>query len=285
MQFMRRISAYCALALALCSCSFVTELINDDEVVAKVGDTKLRRSDVMDYIPDFVTGEDSLHMAEKFINSWAAEQLFLDLAKSQLSAQEMDVTRELEDYRKALIRYRYEQHYVNDRLDTLVTQNQIAEYYEANRQDFELERPILKVRFVDVMNDSPYRDAILKMMSSSDLDDLERADTLAASSALRYFDSSETWKDAAELAREFGVDHVTMLSRLEDSQIRILDSNTGELKVAFVQDIQKSGIAPVEFCSESIRDIILSGRKRELIAGLERDLLEDALEKNNFVIY
>jgi len=56
--------------------------------------------------------------------------------------------------------------------------------------------------------------------------------------------------------------------------------------VAFIVDDVKAGeIAPVEYCEDRIRDIIISGRKHELLTGLERDLIEDAKLRENFVIY
>ena len=277
--------AYSLMLLALCSCKVISNLVDDDQVVARVGDEKLYRSDVAAYIPDLVAGEDSIRMAEQFINSWAADLLYLDMAERQLSMEEMDVTEEMENYRRSLLKYRYEQHYVNERLDTLITPEQVSEYYDEHKEDFVLTRPVLKVRFVDVMKDSPNRDAILKMMASDKIGDLERADTLAASSALRYFDRSDTWMDAAELAREFSTDYLSMLSRLEGKYIKIENESTGELKVAYVLEIKKDGYAPLEFCSESIREIILSGRKHNLLNGLEQDLLEDALERKTFVKY
>lgn len=273
------------MLLALCSCKVISNLVDDDQVVARVGDEKLYRSDVAAYIPDLVAGEDSIRMAEQFINSWAADLLYLDMAERQLSVEEMDVTEEMENYRRSLLKYRYEQHYVNERLDTLITPEQVSEYYDEHKEDFVLTRPVLKVRFVDVMKDSPNREAILKMMASDKIGDLERADTLAASSALRYFDRSDTWMDAAELAREFSTDYLSMLSRLEGKYIKIENEGTGELKVAYVLEIKKDGYAPLEFCSESIREIILSGRKHNLLNGLEQDLLEDALERKTFVKY
>lgn len=282
---MRKLFAYSLVFLALCSCKVISNLIDDDQVVAKVGDEKLYRSDVAAYIPDLVTGEDSIRMAEQFINSWAVEHLYLDMAERQLSEEEMDVTDELESYRRSLLKYRYEQHYVNERLDTLITPEQVSSYYDEHKADFVLQRPVLKVRFVDVMKDSPNRDAIIKMMTSDKIADLERADTLAASSALRYFDRSDTWMDAAELAREFGIDYLSMLSRMEGRYIKIENEGTGELKVAYVLDIIRDGAAPLDFCSESIREIILSGRKHKLLTGLEQDLLEDALERKTFVKY
>lgn len=282
---MRKVCAYSLMLLALCSCKVISNLIDDDQVVARVGDEKLYRSDVAAYIPDLVVGEDSIRMAEQFINSWAADLLYLDMAERQLSVEEMDVTEEMENYRRSLLKYRYEQHYVNERLDTLITPEQVSEYYDEHKEDFVLTRPVLKVRFVDVMKDSPNREAILKMMASDKIGDLERADTLAASSALRYFDRSDTWMDAAELAREFSTDYLSMLSRLEGKYIKIENESTGELKVAYVLEIKKDGYAPLEFCSESIREIILSGRKHNLLNGLEQDLLEDALERKTFVKY
>lgn len=285
MQIMRKLFAYSLVFLALCSCKVISNLIDDDQVVAKVGDEKLYRSDVAAYIPDLVTGEDSIRMAEQFINSWAVEHLYLDMAERQLSEEEMDVTDELENYRRSLLKYRYEQHYVNERLDTLITPEQVSAFYDEHKADFVLQRPILKVRFVDVMKDSPNRDAIIKMMTSANIADLERADTLAASSALRYFDRSDTWMDAADLAREFGIDYLSMLSRMEGRYIKIENEGTGELKVAYVLDIIRDGVAPLDFCSESIREIILSGRKHNLLTGLEQDLLEDALERKTFVKY
>lgn len=277
--------AYSMVLLCLCSCKVISNLIDDDQVVAKVGDEKLYRSDIAAYIPDLIAGEDSIRMAEQFINSWAMDLLYLDMAERQLSGEEMDVTEEMESYRRSLLKYRYEQHYVNERLDTLITPEQVSTYYEEHKVDFVLSRPILKVRFVDVMKDSPNRDAIIKMMTSDKIADLERADTLAESSALRYFDRSDTWMDAAELAREFNTDYLSMLSKMEGKYIKIENEGTGELKVAYVLDIRKEGYAPIEFCSDSIREIILSGRKHNLLNGLEQDLLEDALERKTFVKY
>ena len=59
----------------------------------------------------------------------------------------------------------------------------------------------------------------------------------------------------------------------------------GDLLAAYVCDMISSGTAPIEYCSSAIRDIILSNRKHELLAALERDLLEGALDSKQFVIY
>ena len=282
---MRKYLILLLLPFLLGSCNAISSLIHDDQVVARVGKTRLYKSEVERFIPNMIPAEDSLRLAEQYINTWAMNQLYLDVAEAQLSKEELDVTADLEDFRRSLLKYRYEQRYINDRLDTLITDSQINEYYQAHLADFELKRPILKVRYVDVMKDSPNFDAILKMMSSREYDDIQRADTLAKSTALRWFDSSETWMDAGELAKSFGTDWESMLSHLKGDMIRYEPEDRADLMAAYVVEIQRKGTAPLEFVSERIRDILMSARKHDLMNSLERDLLENALESKKFVIY
>ena len=234
-----------------------TSLVYDDPVVAKVGKNKLHKSEVVRFIPNLVSPADSARLAEQYINSWAMDLLYLDVAERELSKEELDVSAELENFRRSLLKYRYEHRYINDRLDTLVTDDQIRNYYEAHKSDFELKRPVLKLRFVDVMKDSPNINAILRMMTSQEYDDVQRADTLAKSTALRWFDISDTWMAA----------------------------DRADLMFAYVCDIRRSGPAPLDYCAPQIRDILMSVRKHDLMNSLERDLLDNALESKNFVVY
>ena len=90
------------------------------------------------------------------------------------------------------------------------------------------------------------------------------------------------WTDAAILAREFGTDWETMLSRMKDGYITI---EGDDVRAAYVFDIIRKGMAPMEFCAPVIRDNILSARKRGLLEKLEQDLLTEAQDKKTFVIY
>ena len=120
-----------AVLLAVSSCQLVhrvsdtTSELFGDEVVARVGRHKLFRSELSGYIPTGASPEDSLALAQQYINSWAEELLFLDMADAQLSKEEKNVDRELEEYRRTLLKYRYEERYINERLDTLITDAEV----------------------------------------------------------------------------------------------------------------------------------------------------------------
>ena len=274
-----------ALAM-LTSCEFISGIIHDDEVVAKLGNRKLYKTELDAFIPNGVSAEDSTNLALQYINTWATEQLFSDIAQQQLSKEELDVNAELEDYRRSLLKYRYEQRYVNERLDTVVLSQEIDDYYHSHEDLFVLDVPIVKARFLDIMQDSPNLELIKDKMCSSKIEDLEMADSLAYSSALRYEDGSDKWVDMVTFARNFGTDYGTLLSKAgKDGFIEIPDER-GDIKIAFICEMQKVGeLAQLDYCKDRIKDIIISTRKQTLLSNLEHELLSDALDKETLIIY
>ena len=271
--------------IVLSACNVISSIVHDDQVVARVGSERLYRSELDKYIPGGSSPEDSAAIARQYINSWATGHLFQKTAEDRLSKEEKNVDKELEAYRRSLLRYRYEQRYIGDRLDTLITEAQLEEYYKAHAAALELPRPILKVRFVDIMSDSPNYDEILEKLPSEGGQDLKDLDSLAYLSAPRFFDSSDAWMDAAVLAREFGTDYSTMLGKLKDKYIIFDYDDRGETRAAYVFAIQYKGQAPLEYCRNTIRDNILSERKRTILDNLEQDLLKNAQDKKDFIIY
>lgn len=282
---MHKVVPVLVILLAFCGCKNITSLIHDDQVVAKLGEEKLYKSELDAFLPDYLTPEDSLRLSRQYINTWALEHLYMKVAQEQLSAQEKDVSGELEDYRRSLLRFRYEQRYVADRLDTLVTQDQMKDYYDGHQEMFILERPILKVRYLDILKTVPQAAQIEKKMSSDKYESIEEAALLADSLAIKYFDRSDEWMDAMVLAKEFGLEYKDMLSLMSGKSIRLDSEDRNDVRVAYVCDIRRSGVAPLEFCESRIKDIIISARKHNLLSSLEQDLLVDARSRKQFVIY
>ena len=246
---------------------------------------KLYRTDLDKVIPKGISAYDSTFLAKQYIEEWATELVFLNIAQQQLSKTEKDVTEELEDYRKSLLKYRYEQLYVNERLDTAVADEKVEEYYNSHKEKFILSRPLIKARFMSISDDSPAKDQIRKRMSSDKVDDLVEADSLAYSAALKYTTWSDKWIDVTALAGEFSTDYAVLLSQMKNRWIEQVDT-LGVARIAFIPAImQKGEVAPLEYSAPVIRDIIISARKQALTSTLEQDLLKDARENGQFVIY
>ena len=266
------------------SCKAISEFFDSGEIVAQAGSAKLKRADLDQVIPSGLNPEDSTRLAKQFINTWALDQIFLERAVQQLSKTEMDVTKELEVYRRSLLKFRYEQLYINERLDTLVTDDEVQEYYETHKDRFVLQRPVVKARFISIAADSPVLKTIKQKMSSDEAEDILEADSLAFSSAYRFTTWNNAWIDASTLAREFGQESASVLASMKTGWIERTDTS-GVSDIAFIAEMTPKGtMSPIEYSSPFIKDMIISARKQSLITSLERDLLDDARVNGQFVI-
>lgn len=288
---MRKLPYIGILLVAVCSCKVVntlTDTANElfrGEVVARAGDHVLHLSELEQYIPQGVSSEDSTKLARQYIDAWAQDLLLLDMAEEQLSPSEKDVTNELEDYRRTLLKYRYEQLYINQRLDTLITTEEVNAFYKENSALFRLERPIVKARYLLIPADAKSIKNLRRLMSSEDETEVMEAASLASTSAIKYVDQADTWMDALSLAREMGMDYQKLLSGIRNQFMEYTDEN-GILHLAYLtEQVQEGKTAPLEYCEDRIRELILSGRKHTLEESLEQDVLEDARKNNKYVIY
>ena len=262
------------------SCKAISEFFDSGEIVAEAGSAKLKRADLDKVIPNGISPEDSARLARQYISTWALDQIFLERAEEQKT----DVTQELETYRRSLLKFRYEQLYINERLDTSVTDDEVQEYYEAHQDRFVLQRPVVKARFISIAEDSPMLKTIRKKMSSDKAEDIMEADSLSFSSAYKFATWNNAWIDASTLAREFGQESASVLASMKAGWVERTDTS-GISNIAYVSEITPKGaMSPIEYSAPFIRDMIISARKQSLITSLERDLLEDARVNGQFVI-
>lgn len=274
-----------ALILLLPSCRLVSSVIHDGDVVARYGKHRLFRSELESVIPPGTEPGDSANLAKRYIETWAADLIYEDAAGKSLSKKDLDISEQMEIYRRSLVKYRYEQKFVNERLDTLVSEMEINDYYEENKERYVLSFPIVKARMVKIGADSPRFDEIRQMLSDGPGEDGAQFTEMMTAHCDRYTDFAGKWIDITVLAEEFNVDYGTLLALMNNSAVRYSNAD-GTLTYAYIVDYMRSGmIPPVEYCESIIRDVIVNSRKQALINGLERDLLNDARSNGKFVIY
>ena len=88
-----------------------------------------------------------------------------------------------------------------------------------------------------------------------------------------------------EAARETGADVFSLLSNAGKAPVEVPDGQ-GFMYVVYVSEMIKAGeTAPLDYCRGRICDILLSTRKHDLVVALEQDLLDDARNKEKFVVY
>ena len=152
--------------LAMMSCQNVNNG-NDDKVIATVYDKILYQSDLQDIMYEGISFNDSLVRTKAFIDNWIRRQLLIHQAENSFSEDELDFSRQIEDYRNSLIIYKYESLLIEQNLDTVVSDEEIAKYIEDNAPlglEKETVRIILlnmrKKELIEKMHNSLYNKAV-----------------------------------------------------------------------------------------------------------------------------
>ncbi len=281
---MNRIVCIIIAALLVCSCTLFDTITKGDKVV-QIGRAALYKTDFEKVIPKGISPQDSVLLAKQYIDSWAIKQLMLQKAEEQLPKGERDVEKLLEDYRTQLLVFRYENKYVEERLDTLVSIREREEYFMAHPGSFVGKNGVYKGRLVKMQNGSPNMQVMKKLAKSREIEDLEALEQLAYKSAYKYSNFNDNWVDLNIVAKEVGVplEELHKLMAKNGLSVEVVDTvYTNILQV--LEYVAPGEVTPFEYNSGKIKEIIISRRKQELLSSLQRDILRDALNNNKIKI-
>lgn len=265
--------------LLSCSCSFF-EAISKGDKVAQIGNAVLYKSDIDKVLPKGASASDSTVFADQYINSWALKQLLLGKAQEQLPKADKDVTALLEDYRTQLLVFRYETKYVEERLDTLVTEEERKDYYAEHKESFITSGGVVRGRFVKMHNSSPNLQKIRSLSGKNDSGSVEKIEEVAYNSAHRYDNYGNNWVDMPIVARDMEMDLESLVDKIQKKGIVEHRDTAYSNFLQVVEFVLPGEISPYEYNREKIGNIILSKRKQELLAILHKEILNDAIVGN-----
>lgn len=273
------------IALIVCSCNLINSKF-EGEKVAQTKGAILYKTDLERIIPKGVSSADSAKIANEYINSWAVKQLLLQKANENLPTEDKDIEALLNDYKTQLLIYRFEKRYVEERLDTLVQEEEMEQFYNKYPDNFIGEYGVIKGRIIKVYNSSPNLQIFRKLTKSKDAEDFMEVEEIAKSSALKYNDFNENWVGLDVVASEVGVPYDELVEKLEkknDQSLEFKDSlYTHWLQV--VEYVKEGEVTPFEFNRNKIKEIIISKRKQTLLNNLHSDILKEAISNKNFNI-
>src|SRR5690606_10346331 len=128
-----------------------------------------------------------------YINNWIRQQVLLKQAENNTNYNEEMINAQLESYRNALIIYSYEQQLVAQKLDTVVTDEQIENYYALNKSNFELKKSIVKASYAKIPLSAHTIDNAVKWFRSDKEKDRIELETYCTQFATIYSLSDTNW--------------------------------------------------------------------------------------------
>jgi len=250
--------------------------------VARVDNTWLYLDDVTHTIPDGAKESDSIFAVRSFTDQWIRQQILLKHAEENLREARPDFERQLRDYRNSLLIYSFEEQLVQQNLDTVVTDQQIRAYYDANKEDFILKDNIVKVLYVKLFRNDPSAAQIRRLMQNlQDADRLKLA-ALCRQSAVNYYLDDEVWLFFNDLLKEIPIVTYNQEAFITNNRFVEINDSVYHYIIAIRDFRITDNYSPVSLEKERIRFSILNQRKAVLLQKLSEDLYQRASRKSRF---
>lgn len=268
--------------LLLFSCH---EKNNIEQPVAQVFESKLFHSDVANFIPGGTSSADSLLMAQNYIRNWVTKKLLLHKAIENLSGEEVNIQKQVEDYRTSLLIHQYKQKLIAQRLMDDISDEEIENYYNQNENNFVLPTPIVKAIFFILPKNAPNLKEVRKWYKSDKAEDQENLEDYCLTNARKYDKFKNGWIEAKYLLNLIPGDFNT-LERDILNQKNIEkedDENYYFLKIREMR--REQTIAPLEYVKEEIILILKNKKKLQFEGELEKQINQEGLRKNYVKIY
>lgn len=257
----------------------------EEVVLARVHDKQLYQSDLNGLFNPNISKEDSIIIAKNHINNWITRQLLLEKANIYLTDESKDIEKQIEDYRSSLLIFKYKQELIKQKLDTVITDEEIENYYNEYSANFILNHNIVKALFLKISKEAPEIEKVRWWYKSSSPENRSRLEDYCYQYATKFDNFNDRWIPFNNLLIEIPIN--------TDDQERFLKYNKyieteDDLFYYFVKINEyklKSTVQPLEYARLKIKSILLNKRKFAFIDELENTVYNEALIHNEFIIY
>lgn len=257
----------------------------EDLPIARVHDEYLYVSDLSNIIPKNLTEIDSLALVKDYIEKWVQKQLILTQAEANLTEEEKNVEKQINDYRTSLLIFKYEQNLIQQKLDTVITQEEINEYYTKNSSNFILNENLTKGIYLKIPRSAPDIWKVRRWYKSDNEDHIKELDAYCFQNAeeVDYFDND--WVVFSEIIEKMPNLYNTPSNILKTRPNIEVRNDDYYFFVRITEYKLEGTTAPIEYVSNNIKSILLNKRKINYINKLEADIYNNALNREQFNIY
>ena len=281
---MIRYLAY-TLFFTLVACDYIKKP-QEPESVARVGDDFLFRSDLQNLVPNGTSKEDSIAIVKSFIDRWATQKLLFEAAELNLTNEKVDELNQLiKQYKVDLFTNAYLEELIIRKVDTIVSNDEINQYYEANKQFFKNPNELVKLRYINLVKENPKFEKIrAKFNSFTPKDKNELAEMAIQFKSYAFNDS--IWVDINQVYEKLPFINADNKSKYVSNGMsyQFPDSTTVWM-VKIKQVLPKDSPTPLQFLRPTIKQVIINKRKVELLQTIENEITNDAFKNNKYEIY
>ena len=277
------------MAVSILLLMFACTKYNSDAnrlIVAQVDDRYLYADQIPVKTNNGLSSEDSISIARNYIDRWIRNELILRKAEDNLSEEyQAEINSKIEETRSTLMIYQYEQQMMLQKMDTMVTEEQILDYYDNHLQNFNLQNDIVKVLFLKLPVEAPNIDRARAWYRSDQQNDIQSLESYAYQFADKFDDFGENWISMNFLLRELPANINNESYFLRNN--RYYETSDADFHyLVNIRDFRlKGSLAPIDYVRDDIKTIILNNRKIDFLQELENGIYNEGIRDNSFRVF
>ena len=269
--------------LFLFSCDFNYE--SNDNIVARAGEKTMTNKELIEKLPKIINSEDSLIISNKIIKNWALNQLLIKNAEINLSSEEVEKIEKISrEYYNDLLISTYKNKVASYNSDTLVLDDEISEYYNANFDNFILYEDIIKGRYVRLNKNNFNLNEIKRRFKRFNEQDLTFFDSISLQ-LLNYSLNDTTWVNKDLFFNKIPVLKDEEIDRIVKKTLYVVKEDSLDVYLIKINDfIVINDKAPLDYIYNRIEELIKNKKRVDFIKKFETETIENAKLENNFEI-
>ena len=253
--------------------------------LVKVGNKILYRNMLEEKIFAGLSREDSIIAAEHFIRTWINEILLYNIASKNIYDKE-GVERLVENYRKSLLIYQYEEQLVNERLTKDIDEQTLYDYYNQNKDKLKLENPLVKGLFLKVPINAPQVNEIRVWYKSKSASSRESWEKYRLNNAAVYNYFIDKWADYYDIMNNFPKDQLNNRDDMIPQRKALEKQDNDYFYFLNITECLMAGDnAPYEYAKATIQEILINQRKIDFLKKMEEALYQRALGKGEIQFF
>ncbi len=264
----------CILLSVLTGCSSQKSIREiDEDVLLTLGDSTLRKQDVVMLIPGGLAPEDSAEMFQNIVESWVEEQLISSLATENIVDMER-IDRLTKQYRSRLIADSYRRQ-LRENGHFNVPEDSVRKYYNANRENLLLERPIVKGIMIKIPSDARKLNEVRSWLFSGRNEDIDKLEKYGINETLQYSFFENRWVDWQNIAEQIPY-------RFQDGDIFLQNSKNFETTyngITYLLHISDYRLEGKEMPEDYAKIAIAERLETESLAAYETKLLSSLVRQ------
>lgn len=274
-----------ALLLATVSCKDFSFISFGEEPLAVVGRKSLYLSDVKDIFSKGMSREDSLSLLQAHVDSWVKTQIKIQEAEELFADEEDEFEALMESYRNSLLIYRYDRS-LSGQVDTSITNAQITDYYNRNKEQFRLVGPVAKARILAFPADYRQAGNLRRMISSASKEDYADLVDIADKSSFFFKEYTDGWHYFRDILtdipfREKDFDAFLRRGKLYEYK----DGDAGVIYLMSVTAYRNTGeYIPLEMIVPTIKQAIINRHRADFIKSREDSLYAVAVRSRHVTL-